>query len=72
MDHDNLNSDSTIAKSKRMSMVENSNASFRDKKKDNFLNDNLLNTQENIQFFSSDKEDLLQKWVVVLNYFISK
>jgi hypothetical protein len=72
MENDNLNSDSTISKSKRISMIENSNASYRHNKKEDYLNDDLFNPQESLQFFSSDIEDLLQKWIVVFNYFINK
>lgn len=57
-----------------MSLIDNSHLNQNKKQNVHFSdsNPNTSPTNDNIFVFNSDKEDLINKWVVVLNYFIRK
>ena len=66
-------------KSKRISPLDNSNnnilsnnnqSQLNSSRKKSPLNESIIG--ESLILFSCDKEDLLNKWIVVLNYFINK
>jgi hypothetical protein len=57
-------------KANKVSLIQTDNK-ILNKKGKNLENESVFSA-ENILIFSSDKEDLLNKWIVVINYFMNK